>query len=100
MKAKVYSLKLGPMILSFKRKLKEEKKPTPKNDILAADRYQAAHFGYKPLGFVRHFMSADRIAHHMEKSFSEQPEKAKARFYQAMKRQGARREKFIQAATK
>lgn len=68
---------------------------TPKQDLLAADRYQAAHFGYKPLGFARHFMSAERVALHLEESFSAQPEKAKAAFYRAMKRQEARRAKFL-----
>jgi len=92
MKAKVYSLKIGPLILSIKRKLKETQ-GTPKRDLLAADRYQAAHFGYKPLGIARVFMSAERVQNHMEQKFSEQPEKAKASFYRAMMRQKARRAK-------
>lgn len=97
MKAKVYSLKIGPMILSFRRKLNESKSGPTKQDLIAADKYQAGYFGYKPLGVSRYLMSRERIAKYLEVTFSAQDEKSKASFYKAMLRQGKHREKLMKS---
>lgn len=101
-KAKVYTLKVGPFLFSFKRKLtKDEIKGKPsKAQLLAGDKYQAAQLGYKPLGWFKAlFMSPRSIAKYMERMYIRADEVNKARFTKAMKKQGSHRARIMAKGT-
>lgn len=94
-KAKVYSLKLGPILLAFKRKMKKGEATHTRAQLLAADVYQANFFGYKPLRFRAWFMSRASIRDYLERKYSEQDDIPKTRFTRLMQRQGDHRARIL-----
>lgn len=98
-KVKVYTLKIGPVLLSFKRKIKkgETLVTHTRAQLLAADIYQANFFGYKPLRFRAWFMSRASIRNYLERKYREQADIAKTRFSGLMQRQANRRARILSA---
>lgn len=96
-KAKVYTLKIGPILLAFKRKMKKGETTHTRAQLLAADAWQARFFGYKPLGFSKNFMSRASIRDYLERSFSEQPEAMKARAMKVAHRSASRKARILNA---
>lgn len=96
-KAKVYTLKIGPVLLAFKRKMKKGETVVThtRAQLLAADAWQARFFGYKPLGFRKHFMSRASIRDYLERSFSAQPEEMKARAAKVAHRSASRKARIL-----
>ena len=96
-KVKVYQLKIGNLLLVFKRKLRKDETliPQTREQLLAADAWQARFFGYKPLGARKFFMSKASIRDYLEKSFSAQPEEAKARAAKIAHRRAKRKERIL-----
>lgn len=96
-KVKLYRLKIGSLLLVFKRKLKEGEVIVThtRAQLLAADLYQAQFFGYKPLRVRAWFMSKSAIMKHLEKKYSEQGDIPKTRFTNLMKRQQGHRERIL-----
>ena len=96
-KAKVYTLKMGPILIAFKRKMKdgETVEMHTREQLLAVDAWQARFFGYKPLGFSKHFMSRASISDYLERSFSAQPEEAKARAVKVAHRSASRKARIL-----
>ena len=96
-KAKVYTLKLGNILIAFKRKMKKDETTHTRAQLLAADAWQARFFGYKPLGFRKHFMSRASIRDYLERSFSAQPEAMKARAMKVAHRSASRKARILNA---
>ena len=98
-KVKVYRLKIGPVLLAFRRKMREGEvvETHTREQLLAADAWQARFFGYKPLGFRKHFMSRRAIREYLERSFSAQPEAMKARAEKVAHRSASRKERIAKA---
>lgn len=98
-KAKVYTLKIGNLLLAFKRKVKKGETVVThtRAQLLAADLYQANFFGYKPLGFRAWFMSRAAIRDYLERKYSEQDDIPKTRFTRLMQRQGDHRARIFKA---
>lgn len=98
-KEKVYTLKIGPVILAFKRKIKKGEMLVThtRAQLLAADIYQANFFGYKPLRFRALFMSRASIRDYLERKYSEQDDISKTRFTRLMQRQAKRRARILSA---
>lgn len=96
---KVYRLKIGPVLLAFRRKMREGEviETHTREQLLAADVYQANFFGYKPLRCRAWFMSRADIRKYLEKKYSEQDDTKKTRFTNLMKRQGDHRARIIKA---
>ncbi len=96
-KAKVYTLKIGPVLLAFKRKMKKGETVVAhtRAQLLAADIYQANFFGYKPLRFRAWFMSRASIRDYLERKYSEQDDIPKTRFTRLMQRQGDHRARIL-----
>ena len=98
-KVKVYRIKIGPVLLAFSRKMRECEviETHTRDQLLAADLYQANFFGYKPLRFRAWFMSRASIRKYLEKKYSEQDDIPKTRFTNLMKRQGDHRARIMNA---
>lgn len=96
-KAKVYTLKIGSFLLAFKRKMKKGEMVVThtREQLLAADIYQANFFGYKPLRCRAWFMSRAAIRDYLERKYSEQDDITKTRFTRIMQRQGDHRERIL-----
>lgn len=96
-KAKVYTLKIGNILIAFKRKIKKGETVVmhTKAQLLAADIYQSNFFGYKPLGVRAWFMSPAKIRDYLEKKYSEQDDIPKTRFTRLMQRQGDHRARIL-----
>lgn len=96
-KVKLYRLKIGSLLLVFKRKLKEGEVIVnhTRAQLLAADLYQAKFFGYKPLRVRAWFMSKSSIRKYLAKKYSEQDDIPKTRFTNLMKRQQGHRERIL-----
>lgn len=88
-KVKVYTMKIGRFFFSVRgKKVVDAQNPKrSKEQLLAADAYQAAHFGYNKLGARSIFMTRRAVEKYLEKKFSEQDERAKNKFVRAMQRQ-------------
>lgn len=101
-KVKVYKLKIGNLLLVFKRKLRKDETliPQTRSQLLAADGYQSQFFGYKKLGAKSFFMSKARLVEYLEKKFSQQDEFAKARFVKLIQKQRSHRERILRAKSK
>ena len=98
-KVKVYRIKIGPVLLAFRRKMREGEviETHTRAQLLAADAWQARFFGYKPLGFRKHFMSRASIRDYLERSFSAQPEAMKARAMKVAHRSASRKARILNA---
>jgi hypothetical protein len=98
-KAKVYTLKIGNLLLAIKRKVKKGEMVVThtRAQLLAADLYQANFFGYKPLRFRAWFMSRASIRDYLERKYGEQEDVAKTRFSGLMQRQAKRRARILSA---
>jgi len=94
-KAKVYTLKLGNILIAFKRKMKKGETTHTRAQLLAADIYQANFFGYKPLRLRAWFMSRASIRDYLERKYSEQDDIPKTRFTRLMQRQGDHRARIL-----
>ena len=96
-KAQVYTFKIGPVLLAFRRKLKEGEivETHTRAQLLAADIFQANFFGYKPLRMRSWFMSRASIRDYLERKYSEQDDIPKTRFTRLMQRQGDHRARII-----
>ena len=98
-KVKVYRLKIGPVLLAFRRKMREGEviETHTREQLLAADIYQANFFGYKPLRCRAWFMSRVSIRKYLEKKYSEQDDIPKTRFTNLMKRQAGHRARITKS---
>ena len=98
-KVKVYRFKIGPVLLAFRRKMREGEviETHTREQLLAADLYQANFFGYKPLRFRAWFMSRADIRKYLERKYSEQDDIPKTRFTNLMKRQGDHRARIMKS---
>lgn len=98
-KVKVYTLKIGPVILAFKRKIKkgETLVTHTRAQLLAADIYQANFFGYKSLRFRALFMSRASIRDYLERKYSEQDDISKTRFTRLMQRKRDHRARILKS---
>lgn len=92
---KVYTLKLFNIMLSFRRKTKDTRKPIPRRALLQGERYQAMWFGYDKLGFMSHFMTAGAISKYMEQMYNKQSPENKKRFARYMERSKRIKEKMV-----
>ena len=94
-KAKVYTLKIGNILIAFKRKMKKGETTHTRAQLLAADAWQARFFGYKPLRCRAWFMSRASIRDYLERKYSEQDDIPKTRFTRLMQRQGDHRARIL-----
>ena len=98
-KYKVYTLKLFNIMLTFRRKIDKNYKPTaPRKAVVQGERYQAMYFGYEPLGAKRFFLSARSIAKYMEQMYNKQSPENKKRFARYMERSKRIKEKMVSKA--
>jgi len=97
-KYKVYTLKLFNIMLSFRRKTKDTRKPIPRRALLQGERYQAMWFGYDKLGFMAHFMTANAISKYMEQMYNKQSPENRERFARYMERSKRIKEKLVSKA--
>ena len=69
-----------------------------KSALIRAEKYQAAYFGYNPLGILAWFIPRKILRKYMERRFYEQPEKNQHAFERMTVQNRRRRERMFKRA--